>query len=204
MRAMIRSTFFLLLVLCLGVTGFARAGEEAWKNLLPLDDLAAAAKENPRAQLYRLTVERSFDPVVVLELSCGEDGTLRVRRTDRRVNHDDGTVRYTRLTEDSSIKVSPQQTASFLDLIAASDFWKAPADDWREPGLDGSTWTLEGVRDGQYHKVTRSSPFAAASLSATAQTLEKLGPGRCHAEGLLGAVFAYVWALAGSSGDPMY
>jgi len=198
---MIRSTFFLLLVLCLGVPGFARAGEGEWKSLLQLDDLAAAAKEKPKAHSYRLTVERAFDPIVVIELSCGEDGTLRIRRTDRRVDEKDGTVSYTRLAEDSSIKATPQEIASFLTLIDGSEFWKAPAADWREPGLDGSTWTLEGLRDGQYHKVTRINPFVPAKFAATAPAWKKLGPERSYAEGLLSAAFAWLWALSGSPGE---
>ena len=196
-----RATLFLLLVLCLGVPGFGQAGEGAWKSLLHLDDLAAAAKEKPKAQLYRLTVERAFDPVVVIELSCGEDRTLRIRRTDRKVNEQDGTVSYTRLAEASSIKATPQEIASFLTLIAGSEFWKTPAADWREPGLDGSTWTLEGVRDGQYHKVTRINPFVAAKFAAAPPTWEKLGPERSYAEGLLSAALAWLWARSGSPGE---
>ncbi len=49
-------------------------------------DLAEAARQKPEAQYYRVTIERAFDPVVVIELYGGDDGTLRIRRTDRKVN----------------------------------------------------------------------------------------------------------------------
>lgn len=196
-----RAIFSALLIFCLGLPGLARAGEGSWKNLLQLDDLAAAAKRNPKAQLYRLTVERSFDPVVVIELSCGEDATLRIRRTDRKVNETKGTVSYTRLTEDSSTKATPHEVAAFLTLIEGSEFWKAPAADWREPGLDGSTWTLEGVRDSQYYKVTRINPFVPAKFAATALAWEKLGSERSYAEGLLSAALAWLWARSASPGE---
>jgi hypothetical protein len=198
---MIRATLLALLIISLGLPGQTQAGEPSWQSLLQLDDLAEAARQKPAAQYYRLTVERSFDPVVVIELSCGDDGTLRIRRTDRKVNEKEGTVSYTRLAEDSSLKASPQAVASFRTLIDGSEFWKAPAADWREPGLDGSTWTLEGIRDGQYHKITRMNPFVAAKFAATAPGWEKLGPERSYAEGLLSAAFAYLWALGGSPGE---
>ncbi|PTX99261.1 hypothetical protein DB345_02475 [Spartobacteria bacterium LR76] len=193
--------FLATLAFLLVSPGLCQAGEPSWKSLLQLDDLSEAARQKPAAQYYRLTVERSFDPVVVIELSCGDDGTLRIRRIDRKVDEQKGTVTYTRLTEDSTIKASPQEIAAFRTLIDGSEFWKAPAADWREPGLDGSTWTLEGIRDGQYHRVTRINPFVAAKFATTAPGWEKLGPERSYAEGLLSAAFAYLWALGGSPGE---
>lgn len=193
--------FLASLALLLVSPGPVQADDEAWKSLLKLDDLAEAARQKPAAQYYRLTVQRAFDPVVVIELSCGEDRTLRIRRTDRKVDEKEGTVTYTRLAEDSSLQASPPEVASFLTLIGGSEFWKAPAADWREPGLDGSTWTLEGIRDGQYHKTTRINPFVPAKFAATAPGWEKLGPERSYAEGLLSAAFAYLWALGGSPGE---
>lgn len=193
--------FLAALAFLLVSPGQTQAGEPSWKSLLQLDDLAEAARRAPKAQYYRLTVERAFDPVVVIEISCGGDGTLRIRRTDRKVDEQKGTVSYTRLTEDSSIKASPQEVASFLTLIEGSEFWKTHAADWREPGLDGSTWTLEGIRDGQYHKVTRINPFVPAKFATTAPGWEKLGPERSYAEGLLSAALAWLWALGGSPGE---
>lgn len=61
------------------------------------------------------------------------------------------------LIESKTISISQQQVTNFLHLLDKANFWHLPAGDERV-GLDGATWTIEGVKDGKYQVVERWSP----------------------------------------------
>jgi hypothetical protein len=61
--------------------------------------------------------------------------------------------------------------------VAAADFWKLPSPE-KEPGLDGETWVVEGLRPGAYHAVDRWGPSDGdpyRALGATFLDLAGLG-----------------------------
>lgn len=50
--------------------------------------------------------------------------------------------------------------------LCACSFWQLPATDPGHCGLDGETWTLDGVREGRYHSVIRWSSWIGESFGS--------------------------------------
>jgi hypothetical protein len=86
---------------------------------------------------------------VVVRLEVGEDGkaVLFTKVTAGR-----------RLVSDRVESISSTQVEEFLDLVKLSDFWSLPSSENRPPVKDGTSWILEGIRDGAYHGVYRRNP----------------------------------------------
>jgi hypothetical protein len=61
--------------------------------------------------------------------------------------------------------------ADFLHLLDKANFWDLPVRDERF-GLDGTTFIIEGVKDGKYQVVKRWSPEQGAYWDAAAFLLE--------------------------------
>lgn len=171
-------------------------------------DLQELAATNKDAQVYRLTVIRSFDDPMQFLLSRGKHDfahDLEVKKVRREAS---GPVYlYTKLVRDSRLKLKSEETRSFAALLEAAGFWSMPEGDHRRQGLDGSTWILEGIRDGKYHKVSRENPFLEVKTFEEVEKHSGLPPltaGQAYGEGLLAAAFAYLWALAGETGEELY
>ena len=99
--------------------------------------------------VYRFTVlpSMSLNVSVTLTVSANGGGVIR-ERTGVQVLGVPGRERTLTLT--------PHQVNDLLTLIGQADFWRMPAEIDRR----GPWWAeciMEGVRDGQYHVVTRQS-----------------------------------------------
>lgn len=178
-------------------------------ELFEATDLRKFAESNKDLQIYRLTVVRSFDAPLQFELVRGKfEHALTVKKAQRETIGPE--YRYTKLVRDSRLALQDQETESFVSILTAAQFWRMPAEDFRRQGLDGSTWTLEGIRDGKYHKVVRDNPFLSVEVF---EKIEKLGGPEAYpalstkdayGEGLLAAAFAYLWALSGEANEELY
>ena len=169
---------------------------------LEQDKLSDIAVRNPKAELYRLTVQRSFDPALVFEID--EDAVyVRKVRAIQKQDKDEFTTSY-RLVKNSRVKVESQEYKNFQTLLEASSFWDLPTSDWLEPGLDGSSWKLEGIKAGKYHCVERSNPFIKGSNTPLNDDLKKLSQERALFEGRLVAAFIYLWGLSGDANEQLY
>lgn len=165
-------------------------------------DLKALAAKNPKAEAYLLTVHRSFDPDLVFEM---ESEAIFLQKT-RRIEERKGnliTSSY-RVVRDSRLPIDPEEFKAFRTLLRASSFWSLPTEDWQSGGLDGSSWVLEGVRDGKYHRVERSNPFIEGAGTPLEDDLKKLTADRIYSEGRLIAVFMYFWAMSGEANEKLY
>lgn len=183
----------------MGLMAGIQAEEDGLKAVLKLEDLEALAKRNPEAELYRLTVNRSFDPVLVFEIDKDAIFLKKARRIQEEIFH----VSF-RLVRDSRIPLEGEEYASFGMLVKASSFWKLPTEDWMPPGLDGSSWVLEGVKEGKYHRVERGNLFYNADVLQLDEEMGRLSPGRLYSEGRLAALFTYIWALSGDTTGELY
>lgn len=182
-------------------------------DVLELMDLAALAKENPKAEVYRVRVSRSFDPPLVFELdvSGGRSGILytkKVRQETRGMY-----LVSTGLIKNSQIKISRLQAYSFLGLIKDADFWNLPEKDWKETTIigsepiadsmkDGSTWIIEGISKGKYHRLERRSPTSDAYWPD--EILEKRGARRTALEGNLIAACIWLWTMGDEADQKIY
>ena len=112
------------------------------------------------AEVYRLTVRPAFlKPVSIHVETRGVRHVVVAKRLSGAGGYDPG-----RLQRETRRTLKPEEWSSLLALVEAASFWTLPYDD---PGqkpdaqgnericLDGSHWTIEGVRRGQYHAVSR-------------------------------------------------
>jgi hypothetical protein len=137
---------------------------------------------------YRFLWMRSFHHPVLIELINRGSGNSTV--TYRELNGKGG-YSLGRLIENKSYdvykklgkgKFPEEMVQSFVDTIykeAELDVWKQPyelvqtigIDGTELVGMDGATWTIEAVKNGKCHVVTRWSPNRDDSVRRFAETL---------------------------------
>lgn len=211
-RRILPPAFRLLALLFLAFPALCLRSEDPEAPLARLfeeSDLTKLAAEQKDVQVYRLTVLRSFDdPLQILIESDAGSSQVIVKKVRRESSGPE--YRYTRLTRDSRFKIAEEAVKTLEVLLTAAEFGKMPGTDERFPGLDGSTWTLEAVRGGTYHKVVRDNPFLSVrlfeDLEKHGQTVQlpTLNPPQAYGQGLLAAVFSYLWALSGEDAEKLY
>jgi len=130
-------------------------------NILQEPSLFALSNDS-RVQCYRLLLLPSFKKTVTVRLTLKRDdaGTL-----DVKIMNEPGKNEPARLNESKTIHASKQQVADFLHLLDKANFWDLPVRDERFV-LDGTTFIIEGVKDGKYQVVKRWSPEEGAYLEA--------------------------------------
>lgn len=116
--------------------------------------LLALSKNKP-AESYRFLWLRTFHHPVAVRVDVHADGTamLTVKETSGAGGYSPG-----RLVTSKSRALSKPETESFLQAIKAAGFWTLPGPIPPNAGMDGAEWSVEGVKDGNYHVVTRWSP----------------------------------------------
>lgn len=193
---------FLFLTLCGSLFSSESDASPDTDSFPKQEDLKEIAAKNPKVEFYRLTVSRSFDPILVIEI--GGDAILlqKVRQIEERVG--DSFDSSLRLVRNSRIPIDPGEFNGFKTLQEAGSFWDLPGEDWQPLGLDGSTWVLEGIKNGKYHRVERSNPFIPCARSPLEDDLKKLSPERAYSEGRLIAGFMYLWGLSGEANEKLY
>ena len=102
---------------------------------------------------YRFTYIPSFDQPFTIRVDVRANGEGKLRHCVAATVQ--GFGRRIRLS--SSKKISRSQVEGLLRILDENFFWELP----REVsvyGLDGSTWIVEGIKDGAYHVVGRWEP----------------------------------------------
>jgi hypothetical protein len=62
------------------------------------------------------------------------------------------------ISSNDVIEISPEQLNQFSSQLDQAQFWSMQASEKTRNGFDGAEWILEGVKDGNYHIVSRWSP----------------------------------------------
>lgn len=117
-----------------------------------------AASQDRSLVSYRLNwLGGQTGRMLSVRLSLNADGTAKVFTTE-----ESGTPRKLSKTENG---VAAADVRRFLNRVEKADFWSMPTLEAEEssPGpkpykMDASPWVFEGVRNGHYHVVMRSSP----------------------------------------------
>lgn len=111
-------------------------------------------------EVYRLTVRPTFlKPVSIRIETRGARHVVVAKRLSGAGGYNPG-----RLQRETRRTLKREEWGQLLALLEAASFWTLPYDDpLAKPDaqgnericLDGSRWTVEGVRRGQYHAVNR-------------------------------------------------
>jgi len=175
------------------------------KQLVAYDDkpLSELAREGNEL-IYRFSCFPSFAPSVIVRLHVNEagDGIVFLNRWGgrRALDH----RQYSR--EGTQYEVSAPEVSKFLALVKSTDFWNMPpsGNSLLMPGNDGSTWILEGIRNGAYHVVSRWSPEPGDFRGAGLLLMNYAGLDACEAHGHLGQYKLHKLEFVGSivSGNP--
>jgi hypothetical protein len=138
---------------------------------------------------YRFLYLRSFHKPVLINLKYGPNvASITYKELDNNGDVEFGslsivkeiTVRK-RMTEQGLPKEINVQ--SFLEHISGEArmyVWKQPFKIKQGLGVDGATWTIEGVKEGKCHVVTRWSPDRADPIRIFAETLIQLSGNRFY------------------------
>ncbi len=102
---------------------------------------------------YRFVWERSFNhPIAIRIEKNGSSTMLRAVELDGRGGYDPG-----KMAREIKRELRPAEEKTLVDKIEKLGFWQMEEKTNRS-GLDGATWTLEGMRGGKYRVVRRWSP----------------------------------------------
>jgi hypothetical protein len=120
-----------------------------------------------QAEAYRLLFLPSFR----------DTWTVRIERDAQGASLEATRTSGDAVKERRQRQLSPAEWARLTTAVTAADFWNLPSPD-KQPGQDGETWVIEGVRPGAYHAVERwgsgdGTPYRA--LGATFLDLAGLG-----------------------------
>lgn len=117
-------------------------------NEQPIKNLATSANK----EVYRFYWSRNSKSTITytVDLTETDNSTLIIKKFSKKEPRTLISTKETKLTKNHL-----QNLQSFLN---GAQFWTLPSEK-KEAGLDGATWILEGIKDGQYHYTERWSPL---------------------------------------------
>ena len=125
--------------------------------------------QDSKLHCYRFLWLRTFHQPITVRLDIGPNnaGLLTAKITDGQGGYESG-----RLIFNDSSDLTQNQVDTFLTALQELDFWNLPTlENANYMVIDGSQWILEGVKNGRYHLLDRSSPsegpFTKANLMLT-------------------------------------
>ena len=141
----------------------AQVAKEYRRLLAAFEEPEVSTTKDPAEGPYRLFVWPTFFHALSIRVEkSGRHHILVAKQLSGRVGYGSGRllgVKRRRLTE--------AEWQRMLDLLNEASFWTLPFEE-KEPEpdengavtvcLDGVAWLLEGVSDGQYHRVSRYCP----------------------------------------------
>ncbi|NLT69291.1 MAG: hypothetical protein GXX91_01190 [Verrucomicrobiaceae bacterium] len=176
-------------------------------NSFELIDLSELARRNNQIQVYRVGVDRSFDPEIVFELhvwDSSKKGKLYVQK--RGIKEVDGALEPTRIVKKSAVDIDSNQIKCFTDLFSQCDFWNLPKKDIHESlngdvtTTDGSVWTIEVVEGGMHKKLKRRNPI----FSIKEDPNGSVSASRISKEFILITSCVWIWVFGDEAGERIY
>ncbi len=172
-----------------------------------LIDLPDLVKRNNQIQVYRVSVDRSFDPEMVFELhvwDSSKKGKIYVQK--RGMKEVDGALEPTRIVKKSAVDIDSNQIKCFMDIFSQCDFWNLPEKDIHDllhgdiTATDGSVWTIEVVEGGMYKKLKRRNPIFAINEDSNGRA----SASRISKEFILITSCVWMWVFGDEAGERIY
>lgn len=135
-----------------GVSPFAAGWYSQSLKRMKEPKLPEFARHSKRTS-YRLLILPTWGNPISIRI---EEGTNTYSLFSRRLDGDGG-YHPGRLIEKADHTLSQTESAELLRLLGNLDFFNLPEDDGVH-FCDGEMWILEGVLNGKYHVIERSSP----------------------------------------------
>jgi hypothetical protein len=110
---------------------------------------------NLQSHHYRFTCLRTFDHGFCISLEVRADGTGHLTY---KMESGSAGFRTGLLVLAGEMNVSGTDVTEFTDWTSRKGYWTMPRYDTAQGGLDGSTWIIEGVKEGKYQVINRWSP----------------------------------------------
>ncbi|HYH79454.1 MAG TPA: hypothetical protein VEX86_06645 [Longimicrobium sp.] len=109
-------------------------------------------------EVYRFTLVPSVTPAIAMRLSRrGEVWTMISRRAAEQPKSRPRPEPQELWSTHQRV-LTAGEAESLRGALAAARFWSLPAKGAAAPGQDGTSWVMEGVRDGFYHATERWEP----------------------------------------------
>ena len=120
--------------------------------------------------MYRFVYLRSFHKPIIVRLEVQPDGTgiVVAKVASGKGGYDPG-----RLIRNRKRAVPKKQVDEFLGLVQDEEFWETGPQ--RRLGLDGATWTIQGIHDQRLYSRTKWSPGAGPFRDAGLMLLDLSG-----------------------------
>ena len=104
-------------------------------------------------EAYRFVWLRTFDPPIVVNLIVSQKGKAQIQC---KVFNGQSGFKIGELQAHTERNITYEEASPLLAELR-EHLWSAP--EWNgEPGIDGATWFVDGIKDGRYHFVHRNSP----------------------------------------------
>ncbi len=120
--------------------------------------LGELSRQDAAAEVYRFLWLRSFDNPIAVRLVVTRDVTRDGGRLIAKMTSGQGGFEPGHLVLNRESRLSKEATAWFLAEVKHARFWDVPTRDDSRAKPDGAQWIVEGVKQGRYHVVDRSSP----------------------------------------------
>lgn len=153
-----------------------------------VEPINTAPDKIPNTEFYRFYIFRSFEPSVIFTVSFGDPKCqveYKIVRNFGDLNED-----Y-RVTHSSIINFPRSELRPLLTILDSAEFWKRPTTLSEDFSTDGSTWFIEGVKEGKHHFIERRNPLNRYT-------------DRNYQEGLLIGAFFYLWAQTHQMDGELY
>jgi hypothetical protein len=123
------------------------------KMLIGLKEPSLITETTNQEETYRFLWLRTFNKPVSLRILKTENGTtLIIKKSDGEGGYEPG-----KLVVDTAKSLSAEEWKEFMIRLENTCFWGMRSLD-NNFGFDGTTWWLEGVKNGRQHLVVRWSP----------------------------------------------
>jgi hypothetical protein len=150
-------------------------------NEYPLGDFARRGNSH----IYRYSCFTSFGPPITIRLEIDDRGTGKIIRKQLERRSFPGQappqIRATR-----QFDVTNEDVLRFLALLDSWGFWSRQPRLDLPPDVDGTSWRLEGIKNGVFHAVSRTAPDTGDFHDAMMLLLKLGGLDACTSLGLLG------------------
>lgn len=128
-----------------------------WRGMILKRFQETPVKQLPRNinESYRLLWVPTFDEPTIIHIWRSDESYFI---TTKRLNRSRKNLEIGNLKFGETRSLTAKEWQSFINLLQQECFFSIPSNIKEELVHDGASWTLEGIKEGQYHLVYRTLP----------------------------------------------